>query len=119
MKAHNQWFWRMVLLLGPLLPLPGAWGADGLSIAWTNNMLTISRPDLPGGSVEVWYLEAFCRSGSTRRDWRQTTFPHQSELLSADKKGKRLRLRTRVESGVVVLHDIRAGRDEVDYLSQD
>ena len=86
-----------------------------LSIAWTNNMLSVSRPDIPGGKVNIWYLEAFCRSGSTRRDWRQTTVPHKTELLSADRAGKRLRLRTTVEPNVEVLHDIRAGKDEVDF----
>jgi len=65
--------------------------------------------------VDTWYLEAFCRSGSTHRDWHQTTIPHQTDLLSADKGGKRLRLRTMVEPKVEVLHDIRAGKDEVDF----
>src|SRR6266446_2226588 len=87
----------------------------GLSIAWTNNMLSISGPNIPGGKVDIWYLEAFCRGGSTRRDWRQTTIPHKTELVSADKAGKRLRLRTTVEPNVQVLHDIRAGKDEVDF----
>jgi len=86
-----------------------------LSITWTNNMLSVSRPDIPGGKVNIWYLEAFCRSGSTRRDWRQTTIPHKTELLSADRAGKRIRLRTTVEPNVEVLHDIRAGKDEVDF----
>src|SRR5207245_800099 len=51
----------------------------GLKVAWTNNMLSISGPDIPGDKVDIWYLEAFCRSGSTRRDWRQTTIPHKTE----------------------------------------
>ena len=87
----------------------------GLTIAWTNNMLSISGPDMPGGKIDIWYLEAFCRSGSTRRDWRQTTIPHKTELVSADKKGKRITLRTVVEPNVEVAHDIRAGKDEVDF----
>jgi len=87
----------------------------GLSVAWTNNMLSVSRPDIPGGNINIWYLEAFCRSGSTRRDWRQTTIPHKTELLSTDRAGKRLRLRTTVEPNLEVLHDIRAGKDEVDF----
>ena len=87
----------------------------GLSVAWTNNMLSVSGPSIPGGKVDIWYLEAFCRSGSTRRDWRQTTIPHKTELIAADKKGTRLRLRTMVEPSVEVLHDIQAGQDEVDF----
>ena len=89
-------------------PLPG------LTIAWTNNMLTISGPQVPAGRVEIWYLEAFCRTGSTHRDWRQTTIPQKTELLEAD-AGKHLKLRTRVEPQVEVLHEIRAGQDEVDF----
>lgn len=89
--------------------------APGLTVGWTNNMLSISGPDVPGGKVDTWYLEAFCRSRSTHRDWRQTTIPHKTERISADKEGKRLRLRTKVEPDVEVLHDIRAGKDEVDF----
>jgi hypothetical protein len=89
--------------------------AGGLGITWTNNMLMISGEDIPGGRVEIWYLEAFCRSGAHDRDWSRTTIPHKTELVSADKKGKRIRLRTRVEPEVEVLHDIRAGADAVDF----
>src|SRR5439155_16285692 len=31
---------------------------DGLSLAWTNNLLTISSSTLPGGKLDIWYLEA-------------------------------------------------------------
>jgi hypothetical protein len=103
------------LFLVLLLPvLPGA-AADGLRIAWTNNMLTLSSPELPGQSVPVWYLEAFCRGGSTHRDWQQTTIPHQTELVSADGPGRRIRLRTQIKPSVEVTHDLRAGSDEVDF----
>jgi hypothetical protein len=77
-----------------------AQAADGMTIRWTNNMLTISNPELPGGKVDIWYLEAFCRSGSTHRSWNQTTIPHKTELMEADQKGKHLRLRTLVEPGI-------------------
>jgi len=89
--------------------------ANGLHIAWTNNLLAVSGPDLPGGKVDIWYLEAFCRSGSTKRDWRQTVIPHKTELVSADKAGRRIQLRTMVEPNVEVRHDIRARRDEVEF----
>ena len=86
-----------------------------LTIAWTNNMLSVFGPDISGGKIDIWYLEAFCRSGSTRRDWGQTTIPHRTELVSADQKGKRITLRTAVAPNVEVAHDIRAGKDEVDF----
>ncbi|HKS35800.1 MAG TPA: hypothetical protein VJW76_01330 [Verrucomicrobiae bacterium] len=78
-------------------------------------MLTIYDGRLPGGKVDTWYLEAFCRSGAHNRDWSRTTIPHETELVSIGRNGKRIRLRTVVEPGVEVLHDIRAGRDEVTF----
>jgi len=89
--------------------------AEGLRLAWTNNLLNISAPGLPGGSVEIWYLEAFCRSGSTQRDWKQTVLPPPTDLVKADKNKQRIRLLTRVDPNVEVTHDIRAKDDEVDF----
>src|SRR5438105_3880688 len=86
-----------------------------MRIGWTNNMLVITAPDLPGERVEIWYLEAFCRSGSTHRRWDETTIPHKTELLDSAPAGNQLRLRTRVEPAVEVLHEIRASADEVDF----
>jgi hypothetical protein len=94
-------------------------GASGsappLSLAWANNLLTIRGPDLPGGELEVNYLEAFCRPGSTDRDWRETVIPHRTELVEAAADGQRLRLRSRLTDGVVVEHEIRAGADDVEF----
>jgi hypothetical protein len=102
-----------LLLAGPFAVMAGT--PSGLAINWTNNMLSVSGPSIPGNKIDIWYLEAFCRSGSTRRDWRQTTIPHKTELVSADKSGKRIKLRTVVEPNVEVAHDIRAGKEEVDF----
>jgi hypothetical protein len=90
--------------------------APGLTIAWTNNLLTVSGPNLPGRTLEILYLEAFCRSGSTRRDWRQTTLPHRTKLVSASADRKRLELLTSVEPNVEALHEVRAGDDEVEFI---
>ena len=97
---------------------PSARPAENLRLAWTNNMLTISGANLPGKSLEVWYLEAFCRSGSTPRDWHQTVIPHKTELLRAGRNGESLRLRTHVEPSVEIRYDIRASRDEVEFRVQ-
>ena len=47
-----------------------------LRIAWADNMLSIEaptgQPPIPGGKLLVHYLEAYCRPGSTDRDWGQT-----------------------------------------------
>ncbi|HEV8542912.1 MAG TPA: hypothetical protein VGR78_11015, partial [Verrucomicrobiae bacterium] len=71
-----------------------ATAADGLSITWTNNMLAVRGPNIPGDYVEIWYLEAFCRSGSTHQDWSKTTIPHKTVLLAAEPR--KIRLRTTV-----------------------
>jgi hypothetical protein len=88
---------------------------EGFSLSWADNMLTVWGENLPGGAVKVWYLEAFCRPGSTDRDWNQTVIPHATKLIEADADGRRLRLRSALEDGVVVEHEIRAGRGEVDF----
>src|SRR6266478_4341565 len=72
----------LLLLIGSIPVTAGT--TAGLSVTWTNNMLSISGAGIPGGKIDIWYLEAFCRSGSTRRDWRQTTIPHRTEFVSAD-----------------------------------
>jgi hypothetical protein len=90
-------------------------GADGLTLAWADNMLTVRGSQLPSGAVKVWYMEAFCRPGSTDRDWNETVIPHTTKLLEASPGGRRLTLRSTLEDGVFVDHEIRAGRDEVDF----
>jgi hypothetical protein len=101
-------------MLALLLTLPSSLAAaDSLSIAWTNNMLRITGPNVPGEFVEIWYLEAFCRSGSTHQEWDKTTIPHKTELVSASKQ--KIRLKTHVEPSVYVEHEITAGPDEVDF----
>lgn len=90
-----------------------AFAADSLTLGWTNNMLRISGPQVPGEYVEIWYLEAFCRSGSTDRKWEETTIPHKTELVSATPQ--RIRLRTKVEPAVVLEHEITATSDSVDF----
>jgi hypothetical protein len=105
-----------IVMLGCLafLLVRPARAAEPLAISWTNNLLTVSGPHLPGTKLDIWYLEAFCRRGSTDRDWRQTTLPHKTELIFAGPAGRELRFRTRVEPNVEVLHQIQAGSDELD-----
>src|SRR5437588_5661537 len=52
----------------------GAWcyltaavrAAEAPNLHWTDNLLSIVSPQLPGGKLEILYLEAFCRKGSTQ-----------------------------------------------------
>jgi hypothetical protein len=85
-----------------------------LTIAWEKNFLTI-RGDFPGGELRTLYLEAYCRPGSTDREWRETVIPHTAEKLEASADGKLIKLRDKLADGVVVDHTITAGSDEVDF----
>lgn len=91
-----------------------AGSAEGLKISWTNNLLTISNSRLPNGKLEVWYLEAFCRSDAWGRDWNKTTLPHKTTLVWSDSARTRLKFHTLVEPDVEVEHEIRAATDELD-----
>ncbi len=88
---------------------------DILRLCWAKDILTITADRLPGGEVKVWYIEAFCRRGSTHRDWRETTIPFKTKLLSADADGRSLKLKTVVDGKVEVRHTLRSGRDEVTF----
>ena len=88
---------------------------EALSLVWADDMLTIRGPKVSGGAVKIHYLEAFCRPGSTDRDWKQTVIPHSTKLIKADPDGRKISLRSTLEDGVIVDHEIRATRDEVDF----
>ena len=87
-----------------------------LFIGWKQNYLSIYGEHLPGKSIEIHYLEAYCRADSTAADWTgHTVVPHHTELVEATVDRKKIRLRCRVSDGVVVDHRITAGKDEVDF----
>jgi hypothetical protein len=93
--------------------LVAALAADGMTIAWDKNYLVVSADGLPGGDVRIHYLEAYLRSGSTRRDWLKTMIPHQTRIISSTPK--RIELQCTVEPSVVVDHLIEAGKDDVTF----
>lgn len=110
------------ILLCPLFVLfPGSAVIDAgeserdLRITWEDNHLTIHGEHLPGGKLRVLYLEAYCRPGSTDRDWSKTTIGHTTELVSASEDGKRIKLKCTLKDGVIVRHTITAKQDEVDF----
>ena len=86
-----------------------------LEITWAKNYLTIRGDHLVGGEISINYLEAYCRPGSTDRDWGKTVIGHQTELLCATKDRRVIKLRDVLKDGVVVNHTITAGPDEVDF----
>jgi hypothetical protein len=91
--------------------------AKPLAIRWKDNYLTIAGPHIPGGDVQVLYLEAYCRPGSSDRDWGETVIGHKAELISAEPKDapRVIKLRDVLRDGVTVEHTITAGVDEVDF----
>lgn len=74
---------------------------------WSNNRLAVLSPVLPGGKVEVLWLEAFCRKGSTHRVWNETVIPHQTVRLDGSGPANQLRLRSVVAGDVEVIHELR------------
>lgn len=87
---------------------------SGLTIKWAENILIVDGPKMPG-PLRVLYLEAYCRPGSTDREWAKTVIGHKTTLLEASPDGKKIKLRCNVKDGVVVEHEITAGKDEVDF----
>ena len=102
-------FWVLCLIL-----VSSVKSAEPLRLSWTNNLLTVTSPTLPGGKLEVWYLEAFCKAGSTKRDWGKTTIPHKTTLLESAANGQLLRFRTIVQTNIEVIHTLRSTHDEID-----
>jgi hypothetical protein len=100
----------MLLLAGCAAPGPRL--APPLKIAWEKNVLAITG-DFTGKRVDIWYLEAYCRSGARDVEWKKTVIPHKAEKLSDD--GRTITLRDVVEGNVVVTHRITAGDGEVSF----
>ena len=112
--------WRALLsiVVGTLVAstiVSGAAADERFKLDWNDEILTIRGAQVPGETIEVWYIEAFCQAGSSNRDWRRTVIPHRTKLLERDDNGHHLRLESRLDDQVVVTHDIRAGEDEIDF----
>lgn len=93
--------------------LPGGEKPVPLNLSWAKNYLRIGG-DFPGREIKIMYLEAYCRPGSTDRDWRQTVIPHQAEQLPATADGA-IQLRDTLADGVIVKHVITSSSDEVEF----
>jgi hypothetical protein len=109
----RRFLFAAVVVLGAACSVD-AQDAKPLTIAWEKNFLTI-RGDFPGGELRILCLEAYCRPGSTDREWRETVIPHTAEKLEASSDGKLIKLRDKLADGVVVEHVITAGKDEIDF----
>jgi hypothetical protein len=105
---------RLLSLLILLGTVSLAHPAPPLTCTWENNYLHI-RGDFPGKIVKTHYLEAYCRPGSTDRDWHDTVIGHHTKLVSANKERTRIELKCTLTDGVTVTHVITCGQDEVDF----
>lgn len=103
--------WTVAVLL---VAVPTLAAEPGLLIAWERNYLTI-RGQFPGDELKILYLEAYCRPGSTDRDWKETVIPHKAEMTEASEDRRLIKLRDKLADGVVVEHTISVGKDEVDF----
>ena len=104
----------VLILLVAAGPLVSAAEPKPLAISWEKNFLTI-RGDFPGDEIKIMYLEAYCRPGSTDREWGQTVIPHKAELLLTTENDGAIRLKDTLADGVTVRHVITPGKDEVDF----
>lgn len=107
-----------MFVLLQLSTLPAAGGEavpSDFRLSWKNSMLTVTGKNLPGEKVTTWYLEAYCRPGSTDREWGETVIGHTTRLVSASPDGKEIRLQCTLKDGVTVKHVIRAVDDGVAF----
>jgi hypothetical protein len=109
---------RTVVMIAVLMR-SSAWvmaAQGGLTLSREKNWLVIHGTNIPGGMIRINYLEAYCRPNSTDADWvKHTVIPHTNDLVKLSPDNKMLRLRDRLEDGVVVEHTIIATEDEVDF----
>lgn len=105
----------MRFLLLNLIALMPVMAADSLpTIQWENEYLTIVHPQLADQPIRIHYLEAFCRPGSTDREWKETVIPHSTTKLEAKELGT-VSLEQRLGDGVVVTHLIKPVADGVTF----
>jgi hypothetical protein len=105
----------MLFLLGGFAMTDANAADRPLRLSWQKNILTVEGDHLPSKKVEICYLEAYCRDGSTDRVWGETTIGHKTELVSISKDRLELKLRCTLTDGVTVDHTIRTGNDAVSF----
>lgn len=87
---------------------------ETLTLHWEKRFLEVRGEQIPGGPIRTHYLEAYCRPGSTDREWGKTVIRHKSRLVSATKT--RIELEDKLDDGVIVRHVIEAGKDNVTFI---
>ena len=105
-----------------LLPVLAGWMGSASaadlpvpSMTWDKDMLQVTAAGLPGKSIEIWYLEAYCRPGAHTQDWNKTVIGHTTTLVERTPDGRRLVLRCEVADGVRVEHTLTASPGAIDF----
>ena len=88
---------------------------SGIRIRWHNGRLTVRGGSIPGGELSIRYMEAYCRSRSTDRDWNETFIGHSTCLIEAPPDERLIRLRCNIHDGTVVEHVIKVNNNEIDF----
>src|SRR5262245_11294699 len=99
MSLRACFYWMNAVLIS--LPL-GAVAAQppALTLAWTNNYLTIRGDHLPGREMKIHYLEAYCRPDSQTTDWvTHTVVGHKTEWVSLSPDQTQLKLKCTLKDG--------------------
>ncbi len=106
-----------LLLAVAFINCPWLLAADApLQLHWEKEFLTISGEHLPGKEIQILYLEAYCRAGSTDADWvKYTMVGHKTEQVEASPDKTLIRLEDVLSDGVRVAHEIRSTADEVRF----
>ncbi|HEX3989454.1 MAG TPA: hypothetical protein VHZ30_08470 [Verrucomicrobiae bacterium] len=111
MKLFRKFLFFLALFSG----LASVFAGNVLTLDRQGQMLIIHGANIPGGELQVNYLEAYCRAGSSDADWGQTVIPFTSEVISMSADKKVLRTRDTLADGLIVDHTITAERDNVDF----
>jgi hypothetical protein len=87
---------------------------SNLTLSYEKSMLRVHGDRIPGGPIPIWYIEAYCRPNAHNTDWgSHTVIGHQTEILETH--DQKIRLRCKLNDGVVVDHTITSGKDFVDF----
>ena len=105
---------RTLTLVLLILWAPALCCAQGLTIQWKDRYLKVNGA-FAGTPIVIHYLEAYCRPGSTDRDWGKTVIPHRSRLVAEASDRQHIEIEDRLEDGVIVKHRIEANDDSVTF----
>nr|ADD93481.1 hypothetical protein PM8797T_20793 [uncultured marine bacterium MedDCM-OCT-S04-C123] len=77
-------------------------------------MLSIQGKHIPGGTIPIWYIEAYCRPNAHETDWNQhTVIGHKTTILES--QDRKVLLQCKLNDGVIVQHTITSDEDSVDF----